>query len=171
MPIYTVTAVNGTTPKSGGKFGDMQDVSIDLSDGSQTFRGCSWYTKATTQLPSQGDQLEGDITEDPQWGLKFKKAYNAQIGYNGGGGSGSSAPRGGMTPDREKKIVRQHSQNMAIAYVAATDLKLPGGIEDLVKIIDWFDTDVFGTESTMTLEQLVATTPVDAPAETDKIPF
>lgn len=48
-----------------------------------------------------------------------------------------------MTPDREAKIVRQHSQQMALMYAALH----PDEAKDLTAlkaVIDWFDEDAMG---------------------------
>ncbi len=179
MPTYTVTAVNGTTPKPDTGYGLMQEINLDLSDGTQTYRGVNWFTKAATPLPQQGESIDFEITEDPRWGLKAKKPKNPAYA-NGGGGAPKSfgGSGGGMSPDREKKIVRQHSQAQAIAFLTATQ-KDGFKLADVKTVTDWFDNDVFGTEP-QTLEQALADLPVGGSVsvevpiqenEFDKVPF
>ena len=51
-----------------------------------------------------------------------------------------------MSPDREKKIVRQHSQAQAIAFLTATQ-KDGFTLADVKTCTDWFDKDVLGAEA------------------------
>lgn len=77
--------------------------------------------------PKVGDTLDGDFTDDGKQ-FKFKKANN----FNG---------RGGMSPEQQKAIVRQHSQDMALRYMdvkGITDFKLDDSFR---KVIDWFEKD------------------------------
>ena len=180
MPTYTIQTVHGVTPKPDGGYGPMQEIELDLHDGSQTFRGVKWFTAAkNTAVP--GSTVEGDITEDPKWGLKFKKAKPAG-GFNGGGFKSS----GGMSPEREKKIVRQHSQEMALRFLAlgvvdTTEMTTTVAKELVTQITDFFDKDVFAQDGPVqTLEQAVASLPVGGSVtvtvpfeerETEKIPF
>lgn len=81
-----------------------------------------------------GTKLEGTLEKDQRGnGMKFVRA---QMG--GGGGR----PR---DPRESARIMRQHSQEMALRYAAirATQGLLPNefAFDDLRKIINWFDTD------------------------------
>jgi hypothetical protein len=84
-----------------GQNGPMQVIALTLDDGSAAPVLAEWFTKASTPLPAPGQKLDGTL-EDSQYGKKFKKAQ-----HNGGFG-------GKRDPATEKRITRQHSQDMAI---------------------------------------------------------
>ena len=62
--------------------------------------------KVGSPIPS--GEIEGDITEDPKWGKKFKKI---QAGFGGGGRFND--------PNTRKEIIRQNSLTNAVNYVVA----------------------------------------------------
>lgn len=98
----------------------------------------TWNRKPGSEGPKVGETLTGELSQNGSWGLKFKKAA--------GGGPG------GRSPEQQKQIVRQHSQEMAIRFASATnsfrDLDLGnrnevGAVlnEGLRPLIDWFEKD------------------------------
>lgn len=98
----------------------------------------TWNRKPGTEGPKPGEQLTGELVPNGSFGLRFKKAQ-AQQG-------------GGRSPEQQKQIVRQHSQEMAIRFASATnsfrDLDLGnrnevGAVlnEGLRPLIDWFEKD------------------------------
>lgn len=132
MPTYTVK--QATKKKDvQGQHGPMKVVTLQLSgpDGDQT---AEWFTKDQTPLPDAGSQIEGTV-EPSEYGLKFKKAAGA---FTGGGFRGRS-------PEENRRIVRQHSQDMGIrwAELAHARGKLPEDfkVADLLKLVDVFHRD------------------------------
>jgi hypothetical protein len=120
-----------------GKHGPMQVINLVLEDA-EGRKNAEWFTKAETQLPQPGSTLDGTL-ESGEYGLKFKKAQGAGFG-GGGGGKGRS-------PEENARIVRQHSQEMALRYAVAKASagQLPDDFKpkDLLLIIDWFDRDAW----------------------------
>jgi len=157
MPITVNEA--GVTKTGLGQRQDMQEITIRTTEGVE----CTWFCKQGTPVPTPGEVLPGNV-EDSQYGKKYKAPRTGNSGGNSGGGFKND-------PEREKKIVRQHSQEMAIRYVAAADIML-NGIGNLAPIIDWFEKDAFGVsgEPTQapptTLDDVVTTT-----LPQDSIPF
>lgn len=93
--------------------------------------------KKDSPAPAIGQTLEvASVTPDPEgkWPAKIKLAQQ----NNGARG-------GGKSPEEQARIMRQHSQEMALRYTAiqsqrgklADDFK----VSDLAAIIDWFDAD------------------------------
>jgi hypothetical protein len=130
-PITVQKATQKGEPVDRG-YGPMVTYALTLDANGQTVTA-DWFTKASTPPPSPGSVLEGTI-EPSEYGPKFKKARN---GFGGGG-----RPR---DPQENARIMRQHSQEMALRYAhirclqeqLPTDFKL----SDLKVIVDWFDAD------------------------------
>ena len=161
-----IVAEAGVTKSGLGTNGDMKEITLRFQDGVQA----TWFCKQDTAVPAPGTSVQGEI-EDSQWGKKFKKARSG--GFGGGGFGG-----GKMDPAREQKIVRQHSQEMALRYVAAKDVPLNNGIEDLTKIIDWFQKDALGQDAPVetvttnpTLNSLNETLVGSANGSGESVPF
>jgi hypothetical protein len=123
MATYTVT---GATKKKDvqGKHGPMQVITLMLEGHAPLVE---WFTKADTPLPAPGSTIEGEVSQD-EYGFKFKKTPAG--GFAGGGGK---------TPEQQKSIVRQHSQEMALRYCTLKGAKPAMG--ELRKVIDWFQRD------------------------------
>lgn len=119
-----------------GQHGPMQVIDLVLQEyGVAETTAAEWFTKAVTPLPTPGSQLEGEITPS-QYGLRFKKAP----------AGGFTAGRGGRSPEESRRIVRQHSQHMAIRWVEFKQLRgeLPGELttpDGFRQLIDWFHKD------------------------------
>jgi hypothetical protein len=95
--------------------------------------------KPETAFPVDGQILTGEIL-DGEYGPKFKKEYNPQAA-GGGGGGGFKGGGGKPNPERERSIIRQHSQEMAIRY-AALQVGVPiKNLKDLKVLIDYFEHD------------------------------
>lgn len=141
MPIYTVVAA-AQKKTVEGQNGPMQVINLTLDDGSGQPIAAEWFTKASTNVPAAGERLEGDITNDPQWGNKFKRAQRG--GFGGGGGGWRDDPK------VQASILRQHSQHMALQLLAiAFDREIIAAPDDgaalfqlLSATADWFDRDV-----------------------------
>lgn len=136
MPAYTIKTVDGPREWQS-KYGPMNSftLTVDGHDGPVELS-----QKQATAPPLVGQSVEGEIVaaHDPKFPPKLKRAQQ------GGGGFG-----GGMSPEREKKIVRQHSQSMAIetlklAIDAGINLEA-GDVATLVKkvkvLADVYDQD------------------------------
>lgn len=117
-----------------GQHGPMQVIALTLDDGTGEPKAAEWFTKATTPLPQAGSTLEGELTKDPQFGWKFKRAQNQN-----GAGFRQRDPR------ETAQIVRQHSQRMALMYVHAKAVvgALPADFKpsDLLPIVQFFFDD------------------------------
>ena len=131
MPEFTVLEAEHKKAVDG-KHGPMQVIALRLNDGDRD-HDAEWFTKATTDVPQSGTRLEGTL-EAGQYGLRFKKAYNAPGG-------------GGRSPKDTASIVRQHSQHMSLLLLQA---KAQAGLltaEELTpakikSLTDFFDDDV-----------------------------
>lgn len=139
---YTVEAITGNDEKPDKGYGPMRSIFMNLSGEGRV----EWYTKAATQPPAIGSQLTG-MVEDGQYGKKFKKAKPAN-GFGGG-------PRP-EDPVRSKRILRMHSQDMAIGTFHLAKLlgleKPFDGVETvgdlfgrITRLADAYDQDVEGT--------------------------
>lgn len=133
---YTVKSATKTKDVTLEGKGAFQSVALILADPTGERIEAEWFTKSTTVLPVPGAQLDGTV-EDGPYGKKFKKAFAPA------GGGGFGRPR---DPKDTAAIVRQHSQHMALLYAQAKaqagGLPVDFTVEQLRKIIDWFDDDV-----------------------------
>lgn len=102
MPSFTVEQIIGEPSEwQSQKGGPMLSYKLKLQGRDEIVE---LSQKKDTAPPAVGQGIEGEITPSGnQYPDKLKKAYG------GGGFSG-----GGMSPEREKRIVRQHSQSMSI---------------------------------------------------------
>lgn len=137
MATYTVTAAvkkKDVPAKEEGRQ-PMQVIGLLLTDGDGKAQEAEWFTRATTQVPAEGQQLEGTLEPGP-YGLKFKKAPVAT-------GFGGRA----RDPRETAAIQRQHSQEMALR---ALTVRVAQGEqfdrdsfwEALRAAIDWFEQDI-----------------------------
>lgn len=132
MPSYTVTEVVGARPWPSKE--DTQTIYYDVR--LQDFDGLVDVGRKPGNPVTVGTVLDGEIQPTQFAGkFKFKRSNN---GYGGGGGKGRS-------PEENAKIVRQHSQEMALRYAAIRAekelLPNPFKLSDLKAVIDWFDAD------------------------------
>lgn len=137
--MFKVSAVHGSREWTG-KYGPNVDYTIEL----EGLAGRHTLTqKPTTPAPTVGEELFGHAEDggafpsgDPK-PPKFVKAKKDGGGFN-------SAPRP-EDPKRAARILRQHSQDMALQYAVLRHQqgKLPDNftLEDLLKIADKFDAD------------------------------
>lgn len=110
------------------------------------------YYATKNKPPVIGQTFDWDF-ENGEYGPRFRNPSQQQ-GSSGGGSQGGAQRRSGgaaMTPDREAKIVRQHSQEMALRWAAQFPADIgvgPDGrgasLDRLTAIIDWFDEDAMG---------------------------
>jgi hypothetical protein len=128
MADYTVTGAEVKKEIPDGKFGPAKVIGLMLKDGQGVEKAAEWFTKAATPLPAVGSQIQGDL-EPSNYGLKFKKA-----GGQFGGGGGGGRPR---DPEDQRRIVRQHSQKIAVAYLTLRGETAPSEGR-LRQLVDWF---------------------------------
>jgi hypothetical protein len=141
MPeTYQVEAAEHKADKPDTGYGPKQIINLSLKGPDGTVKQAEWFTKASTSVPQPGVQLVGEITSS-QYGLRFKKVASAASGFG---------PRP-EDPQRQKRIVRQHSQEMAVRtltlfnHLDILDASQMGTRElfDLIKkTTDWFEKDV-----------------------------
>jgi hypothetical protein len=139
MPeTYTVVAAEHKADKPDTGYGEMQVIALSLKGPDGTIKQAEWFTKKSTSVPSPGVQLVGEIRSG-QYGLQFKKVASAASGFG---------PRP-EDPQRKKRIVRQHSQSMALQALALrfspeTFYAMPPDefTRRLRELADWFDADV-----------------------------
>lgn len=134
--------VNVSEPREwSSQYGDMKTYTVKV-DGDQA--PYQLNKKAASPAPDVGQTIQVEsVTPDPEgkWPAKIKMVAPNKGGFGGGGG---------MSPEREAKIMRQHSQEMALRYAAIKNAqgKLPDDFKpsDLFKIADLFDHDANGAK-------------------------
>lgn len=135
---YTVTEVQpNPKPWRSSRGDDMLGYRLTLQNGTETVTNCELSQKASTPAPTVGQELDGTIDREAQYGPKFKKAY-------AGGPGGGGRPR---DPKETAAIQRQHSQKVAAMIVQA---KATAGVatpEDftpakLKQLTDYFEADI-----------------------------
>lgn len=146
MTVYNVLAAEKIKDGQGTK-GPYTVWKLGLKQDGQEAVVAEAFCPAGTQPPAVGTVVEGEIekTDNPSWLDKFRPARKS---------SGGFGPRP-EDPLRQKRIVRQHSQSMAMATLKlAADLgvlmpgsdPMPQTTADLFSLIaktaDWFDADV-----------------------------
>lgn len=134
MGSYTVKTVQGPRVYGEDKdWGPMHEFVLIL-DGVD--KPVELSQKPTTAAPVADARLDLDLEPHPRFPEKFKgKRVRA---FNGSGGG----PRP-EDPKRSRAILRQHSQHMALLYVAnqAAD-KRPQSWAEFWALVDKFDVDV-----------------------------
>lgn len=139
MPVYTITAVGDQVRDwDATKGGPMKSYRVTLrnAEGNE-LANVEWARKATSPKPEVGQSVDGDVDTSGQYGPKLKLAQQQQGGRGGGGG--------GRSPEESRRIVRQHSQNMALKYAALRledgDLPPRFSFDTLKAAIDFFHKD------------------------------
>ena len=134
MNEFTVRDMEVAKDLPGYSGGPAKVLNLTLEDANGGTQQAEMFTMASTVLPTIGEKIEGEI-ESSDYGPKFKKAG----GRRGGGGK---------SPAQEKRIVRQHSQEMALRR--EENLIASGGRllndEQLELLIGWFEADAFGKQ-------------------------
>jgi hypothetical protein len=119
-------------PKDSGQFNEDYELTLEGQD-----KPAILTQKPTTAPPKVGDTLDLDLEPHPRFDGKLKAKRVRQ--FQGGGG-------GGKSPEQQNAIQRQHSQEMALRYAAIRaekgQLPEPFSLEDLRKVIDWFENDI-----------------------------
>jgi len=140
MPVYTITDVSQNVRDwNSQQGGPMKEYRVHLSSGDEKHMNVEWSRKATSPAPTEGQQVEGTIEDRGSHGLKLKVAPSF-------GGGGFARPE---DPKRAARILRQHSQDMAMralthafAFGLVEPPTDPKGLFDLIaRTADWFDAD------------------------------
>lgn len=139
---YKITAVERSQQWTG-QFGPMVSYYLTLDDGhGGTTSNIQLRQKPETPPPFPNQTLTGQIAADNQGNPLFRKEQPAHLTLLPGGG--------GMPPERQRAIQRQHSQDMALrcvdlAYrlgVMATPADTADLFTKIAAAADWFDKDV-----------------------------
>jgi len=140
VPTFTITDVSPNVRDwNSQQGGPMKEYRVHLAEGDQRHMNVEWSRKATSPAPTEGQQIEGTIEDRGQHGLKLKVAPSF-------GGGGFARPE---DPKRAARILRQHSQDMALRTLELSEragfMALPEDAQaffDLIKrTADWFDKD------------------------------
>ncbi len=160
--VYEIKHVAG--PKEwSGKYGPMLSYTLDLDHDGVVERAVELARKPESRAPEIGELVALDL-EDGPYGTKAKLDFERtkELPQNGvqmrsrkpsphevsSGSKGSWTPESERDPERAARILRQHSQEMALRFVAYAGTTGPADFEtmwcdDFLKpIIDWFDQDV-----------------------------
>jgi hypothetical protein len=110
MATYTVKGAGLKKDNIQSQYGVFKTLNLFLQEQGQTEQiTAEWYTKQDTPIPAEGSTLEGEITVDPQFGPKFKKAQQGG-GFAGGGFRGKG-------PEERRSIAMQHAQKCAVTVL------------------------------------------------------
>lgn len=136
---------------SGGKpWNDLVFYDMVFERNGEGF-ACSWGKKSEG-APQVGEELEGEFYKDKRNEWKFRKASKSPGPSSGG--KRDWQPESQRDPERSARILRQHSQGLAVQIALAGDLKAlvneaagPGQgtvrlCKEFVDIIDLLDADV-----------------------------
>lgn len=164
MTVYTVKHV-GEEPrewhsKQGGSFLSYT-VDFEAEDGVLE-RAVEWSRKPESKAPQVGDRVAGHI-EPGKFSEKFKMDFEAtkELGASprssgsserSTGRSSNWQPESERDPERAARILRQHSQEMALRFLAiqaaegaVSNPDMQWTVEDVFKLADRFDQDVYET--------------------------
>jgi hypothetical protein len=129
-----------TEPNPHG--GELTKWYVDFQGSPDTY----WRRKAG-DTPEVGKSYYGTITIG-DYGPRFKKEKKLD---GSGASGGSNGSWGGKSPDQQASIVRQHSQEMALRYLAIfgdsaleandADGLITSLVGEVKPIIDWFEAD------------------------------
>lgn len=133
MGAYRVTAVEG--PREWEWQGQPNhDYTLTL-EGAE--KPAILTQRPSTAPPRVGETMDLELSAHPRFDDKLKAKRAKQFGGGGGGG--------GRSPEENARIMRQHSQEMALRYAAIKaslgSLTADFKPETLKPIIDWFDAD------------------------------
>jgi hypothetical protein len=143
MPDFVVTAVKGSEPWSNDK-GQFIGYLLTVRTAEGREIDANINRKPTSAPPVVGETIDANL--QPSSNPHFPPLLKAN--FSGGGGQG-----GGRSPEQTAAIQRQHSQEMALRYAAIRAekelLPEPFKLEDLRKVIDWFEKDIAPSQRTV----------------------
>ena len=157
---YPVKAVAEQTGEWSGKGGGtFVSYSVDFEDPVGIIQqSVEWSRKPESRPPTAGEEVVGEIQEG-RFGPKFKLDFEATKELQGGtrqnasqpssrpsgGSKGSWQPESERDPERAARILRQHSQGVAVQVLTAMgafDTQNAQGLErKITQWTDFFDTD------------------------------
>lgn len=142
---YTITEVAPTTNDWENTHGKYRSYMVRFQghEGQVEIARKKQPDGEVKYVPKVGDKLTGAINTKENGMQKFKQDYSAGAGsYNSApstGGSDSPSPE--YWASKDKRISRQHSQEMALRY-AAVKGKADVTFEEIQKLADAFDNDL-----------------------------
>lgn len=151
MPAYEVLACEQVKDVPDAKFGPAKVLKLTLKNSDGSTKDAEWFTKVATPDPEVGSTIEGEVTQS-QYGLKFAKHKK-----DGGGGGFKRSPA------ENKKIVRQHSQEMALRRefnLIASGMG-PLQSDELKRLIQWFENDANGKVAGVEADPMTSDVPAD----------
>ena len=112
MTAYTVElAAEKKRLEAKGNYSEKIIYDVLFSDGTTA----ELFQNVETAAPAKGDVLEGSFEPSKYGGgMTFRKDKTGFSGGSGGGSNGTWKPR---DPAETKRIVHQHSQDMAIKFL------------------------------------------------------
>lgn len=147
-------------PWNSQKGGPMLAYKIDAEADGKMAMGIEWSRKQTSRPPEVGEELVAHTEPGPFEGaperLKVNYAATKELSggstYQGGGPRGSKGtwqPESERDPERSARILRQHSQEMALRFFAiqsgegaVSNPDMQWKPEDVFKLANSFDADV-----------------------------
>lgn len=180
--VYTVKSVTG--PKEWhGRSGPMHSYKLDLDNEGVLERQVELNRKPTSPAPEVGQLVAGSL-EETNFGTKltldFDRTRELQGGRHGFSRGSSEARTGSKgswqreserDPERAARILRQHSQGLAVQMVEFLNNigsfdGTPAYVElqkELIKWTDWFDEDAYRAGIKAVIGQAVNPTQDAAP--------
>lgn len=144
MSVETAKVISASNPnpwEHGITFYDMV-----FERNGQPFN-CAWGTKGGE--PQPGEEITGEFSQKADGTWKFTKgSKDKPQGGSSGGGSKPWQPESERDPERSARILRQHSEEMAVRVLGLSSLGV-GVLDDwdeakaaIKEWTDWFDEDV-----------------------------
>lgn len=129
---HTITVVS--QPREWeSKYGQMKSYTVKVEGDEGTYE---LSRKATSPAPTVGQRIDVAEVQPSPNGNYPPKLKLAQANRSGGGG---------RSPEESARIMRQHSQEMALRYAVAkagpSGLSEDFKLENLLPLIEWFDKD------------------------------
>lgn len=149
--VYEIKAVTAEPKEWEGQYGPMLTYVMDIEADGQMNSNVEINRKPESRAPAVGEKIAGHI-EHGNYADKFKLDFEAtkELGQPSGRGSSGSkkdwTPESQRDPERSARILRQHSQGIAVqVWENAGDPISIGWRElhpDFVKLCDLLDQDV-----------------------------
>jgi hypothetical protein len=139
---FEITEVSEEEPKSWtGDHGTFLIYEIQAKGG----QGEGYFDvkrKASSPAPTVGETIDAEIVRKGDRKPELKRIRKQD------GASSSSPARGNWSPEKERSIVRQHSQKVAVMWLTLMQArgKIPEDADKdfLIKYIDFFQNDAEG---------------------------
>lgn len=151
--IYEIVEVGAPREWASEKYDTRYNAyPLSLKDSTgQVHLAVEWSRKLDSKAPTVGDKIAGDI-QGGQHGNKLKVDYDATKELHGGSTGSASAPgrsrpyerESQRDPERSARILRQHSQDMALRCYELLGVK-DVDLNQIFATADQFDGDVIAT--------------------------